>query len=68
MLGGQKGMTLVALGFEIAASVVGGILLGLWLDGKAGWSPFFLILGVVAGMAGATLRIIQVLKRQGKEE
>ena len=56
-------MVWAALGFEIAFSVVGGLLGGLWLDGRLGTSPLLLIAGCVLGMGGATVRLLSYLKR-----
>lgn len=41
------------LGLSMAVSVAIGVLLGHWLDGKLGTSPWLLILGCVIGAASA---------------
>ena len=41
------------IGWYIAASIVGGTLGGAWLDGRAGTTPLFLLLGVLLGVVVA---------------
>ncbi|MEX2431185.1 MAG: AtpZ/AtpI family protein [Dehalococcoidia bacterium] len=41
------------IGWYIAASIVGGTLAGVWLDGRAGTSPLFLLLGLLLGVVMA---------------
>ncbi|MEX2598404.1 MAG: AtpZ/AtpI family protein [Dehalococcoidia bacterium] len=40
----------VGIGWYIAVSIVGGTLGGVWLDGKAGTAPLFLLLGLLLGL------------------
>ena len=50
--------TVVTLGSTIVGSIVGGLLLGLWLDSVAGTSPLFLLLGLLFGIMGAGAALI----------
>jgi ATP synthase protein I len=38
------------IGWYIAVSIVGGTLGGVWLDGRLGTSPLFLLLGLLLGL------------------
>jgi ATP synthase protein I len=48
----KVGLALSA-GTAVLASVLGGTLLGYWLDGWLGTQPWLLVTGVVLGTAGA---------------
>lgn len=50
---GLRGRDLIGLGGLLVGAVVAGTVLGLLVDGAAGTSPVFTILGVFAGIAGA---------------
>jgi ATP synthase protein I len=39
------------IGWYIAAAIVVPTLAGVWLDGRAGTSPLFLLVGVIGGVA-----------------
>ena len=45
------GVQFVGLGWVIAIAIVGGTLAGRFLDGWAGTSPLFLLLGLLLGIA-----------------
>lgn len=49
----------VAVGSTIVGSIVVGLLLGLWLDGVAGTSPLFLLLGLLLGIGGAAAALVR---------
>lgn len=62
-----------AVGFQLAATVVGGLLLGLWLDKKYGLSPWMTLAGMFVGSVGGFYNLIRVLtwhqgRRNGKEK
>ena len=52
-----------ALVLEMTGLVVGGLLLGAWLDGKLGTAPILLALLPFLGMVGGIWRIVWVLER-----
>ena len=49
------------MGWSIAIAVIVGVVLGDWLDGKAGTHPLFLILGILLGLASSMLIVIRLL-------
>ena len=53
----------MAIGFELAATIVGGLLLGYYLDRYMGTEPLFIILCTLAGMAGGLQILLWALKR-----
>jgi F0F1-type ATP synthase assembly protein I len=55
-------LRLTGIGWYIAASIVGGIMLGWWIDGKLGTSPLLLLIGLLLGTVVAfygTYRLVQ---------
>jgi F0F1-type ATP synthase assembly protein I len=44
---------LTGLGWYIAAAIVAPTLFGVWLDGKAGTPPLFLLVGLLLGVVAA---------------
>ena len=50
-----------AVGFQLAGAVVGGLLLGNWLDGKCGTSPWIALGGLVVGSVGGFYNLIRLL-------
>lgn len=55
----------IAIGYSFVGPVLGGILLGLWLDG---WEPGgYTILGLLLGMAGALVLLIRLVARLNRE-
>ena len=65
--GGLRGRDLVGLGGLLAAAVIAGTLLGLLVDGLAGTTPAFTLvgiaLGIVAGAAGFWVRVRDALRQ-----
>ena len=57
-----------ALGFEFAGAVVAGLLLGRYADTRFDTAPLLMVVGVVAGMAGAVTRLVAVLKQLSSSE
>ena len=49
------------LGFTIGFSILLGIGLGWWLDGKLGTQPLFTILGLLLGLASAGYNLYRLL-------
>ena len=50
-----------AVGFQLAATVVGGLFLGLWLDKKFDMSPWMTVTGMFVGSVGGFYNLIRVL-------
>ena len=44
---------LLGMGWFVAISIVGGVVGGLWLDGRTGWDPAFTLGGLVLGLVVA---------------
>jgi F0F1-type ATP synthase assembly protein I len=61
-----KSSRFMALGFEFAAAIIGGLALGYYLDQYTGTEPLFTILGTLAGMAGGLRVLLWVLKRNSR--
>lgn len=55
-----------SLGFIIPGAVIGGVLLGWFLDDWLHTYPIFSIVGGVAGAAGGIVEIYQILTRTEK--
>ncbi|MBI3541339.1 MAG: AtpZ/AtpI family protein [Deltaproteobacteria bacterium] len=56
-----------AVGFQLATTVVGGLLLGGWLDKKWGTTPWLSVVGLVIGSVGGFYNLIRILNwKQGK--
>ena len=53
-----------ALGFQFAISVVAGLLLGNYFDGKWGTEPYLMLGGLIAGFTGGLYNLLKVLKWQ----
>lgn len=49
-----------AVGFQLAATVVGGLLLGQWLDKKWDISPWMTLAGMVVGIVGGFYNLIRI--------
>jgi F0F1-type ATP synthase assembly protein I len=52
-----------SLGFIIPGAVVGGVLLGRFLDEHLHTYPILLIIGGMAGAAGGIVELLQILTR-----
>ena len=58
-----------AIGFQLAATVVGGLLLGHWLDGKWGTTPWLTLTGLIVGSIGGFYNLIRIAQwREGKNK
>ena len=44
---------LLGMGWYVAISILGGVLGGLWLDGRTGLDPLFTLLGLTLGLVAA---------------
>lgn len=52
-----------AAGIQLAASVVGGLLIGNYADKKLGTSPWLLLTGLALGFFGGLVNLIRIIKR-----
>lgn len=57
----------LALGFEFSGAVVGGMVIGFYVDGYLGTGPLFLVVVTVLGLVGAVYRLLWVLRRMKDE-
>ena len=53
------------IGWFVAISISGGAILGWWLDGLAGSSPFLLVCGILLGVAVAMVGMVRMLSSFG---
>ncbi len=50
-----------AIGFQLATTVIGGMMLGGWLDKKWGTSPWLTVIGLALGSIGGFYNLIRLL-------
>lgn len=55
-----------SIGFLILIATGIGLLLGLWLDGVAGTSPWFAFFLTVAGLAAGLMEALKILIKVGQ--
>ena len=58
----KKAAMALTLGFEVTASIVLPILLGMWSDTEWNTAPFGVLFGAVFGMGTALWRLVQLSK------
>jgi F0F1-type ATP synthase assembly protein I len=46
----RTGLQFIGIGWYISLTILGGILLGRWLDGKLNTEPLLLIIGLLLGL------------------
>lgn len=56
----------LALGFQIAGSIVGGLIAGYYLDDYVGTAPLFTLLFALGGLYGAMRLLLWALKRPSR--
>lgn len=62
-------MQFIGLGFELVVPILAGVFLGMWLDGRFGWTPWGVVTGAVLGIAAGFLNFFRaVLPRSGGGE
>lgn len=54
-----------AVGFQLAAMVVGGLLLGHYVDKRLGTSPWLALIGLTIGTIGGFYNLIRILHWKG---
>ena len=67
----EAALRLTGVGFYIGGCIVGGVYLGLWLDGKFDIRPLFTLLGLGLGLFFAlygTYRMLLPAMGKGKED
>lgn len=57
----QMALRLIGVGWYIGISILLGILGGLWLDGKYGTKPLWVIVGLLLGIVVAIFGVYQML-------
>ena len=55
-------LQLTGIGFYIITCILLGTFGGLWLDGKLGTSPLFMIGGLLVGLAAAFVGVFRMIK------
>ena len=58
-----SGARYAGFGFEFAATIVAGVLIGNYLDQWLGTSPWLLLLFTLGAMVGALQRLLSSLKK-----
>lgn len=58
----------MGLGTELAASVVGMLLIGYFLDKHFGTSPWLLLVGAAAGLIGGFYNFIREIQKLSKRD
>ena len=64
--GGSGGGPGLSQGFEIAAGIGLGVLIGMWWDRHHGSSPWGLLIGLILGCAAGTYVLIKETMRSNK--
>ena len=54
------------LGIQLAITIVAGVLVGRWVDRKAGTEGIFAIVGALVGFGGTLYFLIRDLSRQNR--
>ncbi len=55
-------LRLTGVGFYVGACIAGGTLGGLWLDGKFGTRPFFMLGGLLLGVVAAFYGLYRMIQ------
>ena len=59
----QLSIQMAALGLEFSSAVIGGLILGYYLDEWLGTKPWMVLVGTFAGLGTAVIRMIALTKR-----
>ena len=59
----QLAVQMTALGLEFSGSVIGGLILGYYLDKWLGTEPWLLLVGTFGGLGAAVIRLVALTKR-----
>ncbi|PPD59078.1 AtpZ/AtpI family protein [Dehalogenimonas etheniformans] len=60
----RTGLQFIGIGWYISLTILGGILLGRWLDGKLNTEPLLLIIGLFLGLFVAFYGAYRLMPRQ----
>ncbi len=52
-----------AFGYTLALPLVGGVLLGHWLDGRLGTGPWLLVAGLLLGIGVSSFAVVRQLNK-----
>jgi ATP synthase protein I len=58
----------LTLGIQLAAAVVVFLVAGIWVDGKAGTSPLFTLLGLLLGSVGGFIKFFRTVSQLEKKD
>ncbi|MBI4239339.1 MAG: AtpZ/AtpI family protein [Deltaproteobacteria bacterium] len=58
----RKGLLWMAAGFEFGGLVIGGVVLGWWLDQRFALSPWGIVSGLLLGSSSAFYRLWMILQ------
>lgn len=59
----QLAVQMAALGLEFSSAVIGGLILGYYLDEWLGTEPWLMLLGTFGGLGTAVARMIALTRR-----
>jgi ATP synthase protein I len=59
----QLTIQMAALGLEFSSAVIGGLILGYYLDEWLGTKPWMVMVGTFAGLGTAVIRMIALTRR-----
>lgn len=62
----QIAVQMAALGLEFSSAVIGGLILGYYLDEWLGTKPWLMLLGTFGGLGTAVARMIALTRRFDK--
>ena len=54
-------MRLIGVGFFISTSIIGGVVVGLWLDSKFNTEPLLVLVGLLLGLIVAIFGVYEML-------
>jgi ATP synthase protein I len=62
----QLAVQMAALGLEFSSAVIGGLILGYYIDEWLGTKPWLMLLGTFGGLGTAVARMIALTRRFDK--
>ena len=54
-------MRLIGVGFFISTSIIGGVMVGLWLDSKFDTEPLLVLVGLLLGLIVSIFGVYEML-------